>query len=85
MTQTLVDVLTTNRLRVTAQRISTLRNTRRHNRSPILEDAGALQSLNEVDVQKELKKNSDDSEGRVLGVGPCVAALHGPRVALVDR
>jgi len=82
----LIVVFTTKLVIVTAQRISTLRNTRRHNRSPISpEDASsAAQALNVTDVKVE-NKFGDCHEG-VIGVGPCVAALHGlRRVALADR
>ena len=86
MSQTCIDVVATKRLSVTAQSISTLRNIRRHNRSPIppAEDVRAVQALNEADVQRP-ENSFDDRQERVIGVGPCVAALHGPRIALASR
>lgn len=82
----MIVVLATKLVIVTVQRISTLRNTRRHNRSPISpEDASsAARALNVTDVKVE-KSFGDFHEG-VIGVGPCVAALHGlRRGALADR
>jgi len=82
----LIVVFTTKLLGVAAQRISALRNTRRHNRSPIpaAEGADTVQPVNEVGVQS-VDKNSEDSQDRVLGIGPRVAAIRVRRVALVGR
>jgi len=76
MTQTLITVSTTKLLSVTAQRISTLRITRSHNCSPFppAEDASTLQPVNEFAVHGR-EKTSDDSQGRVLRVGPRLAAI----------
>ena len=88
MTQTLIAVFTAKWLSDAARRISALRNTRRHNRSPIpvVEGAGAVQPVNEVGVQM-VEKNSDvsDSQDRVLGSGPRVAAICVRWVALAGR
>ena len=83
MTQTFIFIVViTTKLSVTAQRISTLRNTRRDNRSPTPAEL-AEHPLDEVDVQRD--KKPDECQDRVIGVGPCVAAVRVPRAALVGR
>ena len=83
MTQTLIFVWTAKQLSVAVRCISILRNTRRRNHSPSPPDGDVTAALpvNEVAVQR----NSDGSQGRVLGVGPCIAAIRVRRVALADR
>jgi len=85
MTQTLIVVFTTKLLSVTAQRISTLRNTQSHNRSPFspAEDTSAVEPVNELAVRS--RENSDDPQRRVLGVGRCLAAVRLLCGALADR
>ena len=79
----MIGVWTTKQLAATARSINTLRNTRRRDRSPSCPDGdvSAAHPINEVPVQR----NTDGSQGRVLGVGLCVAAIHVRRVALADR
>jgi len=75
--------LATKLLGVTTRRIS-LCVTHGDNHSPIpsAEDASTVQPVNEVAIQNGEKK-SDDTQVRVLGVGPRVAAIPVPSIALV--